>query len=65
MRATLSRLERDGVQRREAKLCATEGHPPARILWAIGDYATPDQRVCGRCCLTLEVRWPSQRKADG
>lgn len=56
MRTSLSRLEREGVQRRAAKRCATEGHPPSRIFWAPGDYATPDRRICGRCWAELDRR---------
>jgi hypothetical protein len=56
MRTALSRLEREGVQRRAAKRCATDGHPPARTFWQAGDYATPDQLVCGRCFTVLARR---------
>jgi len=55
--ATLSRLEREGVQRREAKRCAEEGaHLFARLYWQPGDYSTPDRFVCGRCFKTLRSR---------
>jgi hypothetical protein len=56
MGTALSRLEREGVQRREAKKCRTQPHPPNRQFWQPGDYATPDKLVCGRCFAVLAQR---------
>jgi len=57
MGSSLGRLERDAVQRREARRCAEEGaHPFARLFWQPGDYSTPDRFVCGRCYKTLRSR---------
>jgi len=60
MRAALSRLEREGLQRREAKNCPP--HPTSRAMWLPGDYATPDRLVCGRCFAELARRAPAVAK---
>jgi len=61
MGSTLGRMERDGVQRREAKKCPP--HPPNKQTWQMGDYATPDQLVCGRCFAVLARRKSTRGKA--
>jgi len=54
MRTALSRFEREGIQRRAAKDCPP--HPPNRQFWRQGDYATPDELICGRCFIVLARR---------
>lgn len=54
MGTSLSRLEREAVQRRAARDCPP--HPKGRTFWQPGDYATPDQLVCGRCFAVLARR---------
>jgi hypothetical protein len=56
MRTALSRLEREALQRREAKRCKAGGHPASLTFWQEGDYATPDKLVCGRCFVVLARR---------
>jgi hypothetical protein len=54
MGSTLSRLEREAVQRAARRDCPP--HPPDRVFWTAGDWATPDRQVCGRCWKTLAER---------
>jgi hypothetical protein len=64
-RTALSRLEREALQRRDARKCPP--HPKSRIYWQPGDYATPDRLVCGRCFATLAQRKhaPPERERHG
>jgi len=59
MRTALSRLERESVRRKAAKECPP--HPPNKQFWQPGDYATPDQLVCGRCFKVLARRGPTRQ----
>jgi hypothetical protein len=63
-RTALSRLEREALQRREARKCATEGRHP-HVFWQAGDYATPDRLVCGRCFATLLQQPHSPARQQG
>jgi hypothetical protein len=54
MRTALGRLEREAVQRREAKRCPP--HPKSRTFWQSGDALTPDRLICGRCFVVLAQR---------
>jgi len=54
--ASMTRLERESVQRALAKECHGGKHPPNRQFWKPGDYATPDELVCGRCYAVLARR---------
>ena len=60
--ATMTRLERESIQRKLAKECRTGIHPPNRQFWKQGDYATPDELVCGRCYAVLARRTHSRGK---
>jgi hypothetical protein len=50
----LSRMQREAIQRREAKKCPP--HPPGRSYWQEGDAMTLDALVCGRCFAVLARR---------
>jgi hypothetical protein len=56
MGSVFSRLERRGLLQRDAAKCRTQPHPVNRQFWQPGDYATPDQLVCGRCGAVLAQR---------
>jgi hypothetical protein len=58
MSTVLSRLEREADRARERRKCPP--HPKTKTFWQMGDYATPDKLVCGRCFAVL-----AQRRHEG